>query len=121
MAKYLVIGGAGFIGSHLVEALAQRGNQVRVLDNLSFGKLENLTNVQPRIEFLEGDASNSSAVFSALADVDGVFHLASTSSVHLSMQDPLRNQQSGEIATLVVLEQCRKARIKRLIFSSSAA
>lgn len=121
MAKYLVIGGAGFIGSHLVEALAQRGHQVRVLDNLSFGKRENLTGVLPRIEFVEGDASNPAAVFPALADVVGVFHLASTSSVHLSMQDPLRNQQSGEIATLVVLEQCRKARIKRLIFSSSAA
>ena len=121
MATYLVIGGTGFIGSHLVEALAQRGHEVRVLDNLSFGNLENLAGAAPRIQFVEGDASDPAAVSSALDGVDGVFHLASTSSVQLSMEDPLLNQRSGEAATLVVLDQCRKARVKRVIFSSSAA
>lgn len=121
MSVYLVIGGAGFIGSHLVEALAQHGHQVRVLDNLSFGDRENLPRTAPKIQFLEGDASDPTAVASVLDGVDGVFHLASTSSVQLSMEDPIRNQRSGEAATLVILDQCRKARIKRLVFSSSAA
>lgn len=121
MANYLVIGGAGFIGSHLVEALVQRGHSVRVLDDLSFGSRENLAMVAPRMEWIEGDASSSAAVSAALKGIDGVFHLASTSSVQLSMEDPLRNLRSGEEAMLNVLDQCRKTRVRRLVYSSSAA
>src|SRR4029077_20884056 len=86
--KCLVTGGAGFIGSHIVEALVQRGDTVRVLDNLSTGKQENLKSVQGRFEFLHGDLRNAHDLASAVAGVDVVFHEAALRSVPRSVDDP---------------------------------
>ena len=121
MSNYLVTGGAGFIGSHLVDRLVELGHHVRVLDDLSTGRLENLDRVAGRFEWLCADAADPNTVRGAMADMDGVFHLAALSSVHLSFENPLQNQRSGEVATLVVLDAARRAGVKRVVYSSSSA
>lgn len=120
MATYLVTGGAGFIGSHLVEALVSQGHQVRVLDNLSSGKTENLEKVANQISLIQADAADEASM-ACLDGVTGIFHLASCSSVQLSMENPALNQRSGEIATLNVLTHAAKRGVKRVVFSSSAS
>jgi UDP-glucose 4-epimerase len=84
MAHFLVTGGCGFIGSHLADTLIENGHDVRVLDNLSTGKLENLA---PKAEFLEGDITNADTVPEAMSGMDGVFHLAAVSSVSRTMTE----------------------------------
>ena len=121
MSNYLVTGGAGFIGSHLVDRLVELGHHVRVLDDLSTGRLENLDRVAGRFEWICADVADPNKVRGAMADMDGVFHLAALSSVHLSFENPLQNQRSGEVATLVVLDAARRAGVKRVVYSSSSA
>lgn len=121
MATYLVMGGAGFIGSHLTERLVRDGHQVRVLDNLSSGRLDNLKGIRDRIEFIQGDASVPDLVGSAARGVDGIFHLAAIPSVPLSIKDPVGNLMSGEAATLVVLHAAHQAGVRRVVVSSSSA
>ena len=86
--RVLVTGGAGFIGSHLVDALLARGARVRVLDNLSNGKRENLAHCEAEIEFLEADIRDAAACRAAVRDVEYVFHQAALGSVPRSMKDP---------------------------------
>lgn len=121
MATYLVTGGAGFIGSHLSEHLVRDGHQVRVLDLLSTGRLENLSAIRDRIGFIHGDASDPDVVGRATSGVDGIFHLAAVPSVPLSIKDPVGNLRSGEAATLAVLQFARQAGVRRVVFSSSSA
>ena len=85
---YLVTGGAGFIGSNLVDALVARGDRVRVLDDFSTGRRENLA-AQPGVEVVEGDLRDAAVVRRAVAGVDGVFHQAALRSVPRSVDDPL--------------------------------
>src|SRR4051812_8876118 len=99
MSTYLVTGGAGFIGSHLVRALIGMGHRVRVLDNLSSGSLQNLQDVNEQFAFVQADTIDLRKVNEAMAGADGVFHLAAVPSVKLSIDEPLRNQRSGEMAT----------------------
>src|SRR5262245_48222084 len=89
MPTYLVTGGAGFIGSHLVEALVARGDRVRVLDDFSSGKVENLIAVADEIELLSGDVRDEAAVQRAVAGCQTVFHQAALASVPRSLEDPL--------------------------------
>ena len=100
---YLVTGGAGFIGSHLVEALASAGQRVRVLDNFSTGRYENLAHVQPSPEVIEGDVADAAVVARAIQGVNVVCHLAARASVQHSVEDPLGSHQVCATGTLQVL------------------
>jgi len=121
MASYLVTGGAGFIGSHLVEKLVEAGQDVRVVDNLSTGKLENLEAVRSRITWYEADIRDLDKLHEIFAGVNYVIHLAALSSVARSLEDPALTNEVNLGGTLNVLLAARDARAERLVFASSAA
>jgi UDP-glucose 4-epimerase len=116
----LVIGGAGFIGSHTVDLLLQEGHCVRVLDDLSSGSLENLPNGHPRLEILMGSIEDDDILASAFYGVRAVLHLAAQVSVQKSLDDPLRSCEQNIVGFVRVLEQARR-RAARLVYASSAA
>ncbi len=119
--RSLVTGGAGFIGSHLVEALVKRGHSVRVLDDFSTGKRANLASVADRIELIEGDIRDRGAVQAAVRGADWVFHQAALVSVPLSVADPATNHTINVDGTLTVLEAARLEGVKCFVYASSAA
>lgn len=119
--RSLVTGGAGFIGSHLVDALVAQGDEVVVFDNLSTGKPANLAAVAERITFVEGDVADIDAVRAAVADCDRVFHQAAVASVPATIEQPLHTQRVNLAGTLNVLEASRGAGVQRVVFASSAA
>lgn len=124
--KYLVTGGAGFIGSHIVTSLLERGHAVRVLDNFSSGKKENLNqpDAAPRgaeLVVLEGDLRDAAVVESAVRDVDVIFHEAAFVSVPASMEQPQACFDVNCAGTSVLLETARKAGVRRVVLASSAA
>jgi UDP-glucose 4-epimerase len=121
MAGVLVTGGAGFIGSHLVEALVKSKHDVTVLDNLSSGKHSNLASAKDKITFIKGDVSDQAILKKACAKQDYVFHLAAIASVPYSIQYPLETHEINTTGTLKVLLAARDAKVKRFIYSSSAA
>jgi len=121
LALYLVTGGAGFIGSHTVEELIQRGEKVRVLDNLSTGHLENVAAVRDRVEFVEGDIRRAKTIHSAFSGVDYVVHLAAIASVQRSMEDPIETTEVDLNGTLHVLLAARAAGVKRVVIASTCA
>jgi len=116
----LITGGAGFIGSHLVERLLADGVSCRVLDNLSTGKRENLPR-GPQLEFIHGDVRDARTVHAAVAGVDAVVHLAAVASVQASIDDPLATHATNFDGTLNLLEAARQAGVRRFLFASSAA
>lgn len=118
---YLVTGGAGFIGSHIVDFLVSTGNEVRVIDNLSTGKIENLSKVLDQISFFKGDIKDQSLMDDVLKDVDFVFHLAAFISVPLSMELPLDCFEDNIGGTNQLFESARKAGVKKIVLTSSAA
>lgn len=120
MSRVLVTGGAGFIGSHLVEALLAKGNTVTVVDNLSSGFKKNLASVEKRITFVEGDILQVDLQL-LLQGVDVVFHLAAISSVQYSIENPTTVLQNNVMTTSKLLEVARTAKVKRFVFISSAA
>lgn len=117
----LVTGGAGFIGSHLCDALLAAGHRVRVLDNLSTGKRANLPLHDSRIELIEGDVADAALVRRAVAGCSAVAHLAAVASVQASVDDPVATHQSNFIGTLNICEAMREAGVRRVLFASSAA
>lgn len=119
--RFLVTGGAGFIGSHLVDALVASGGRVRVLDDFSSGRRENLEDTADRIEILEGDVSDAAAVTRAVAGVDYIFHEAALASVPKSVDDPRRNHRVNVDGTLNLLLAAKDAGVKRFVLASSAA
>jgi UDP-N-acetylglucosamine/UDP-N-acetyl-alpha-D-glucosaminouronate 4-epimerase len=121
MALYLVTGGAGFIGSHLVDELLRRGEAVRVLDNLSTGHAENLAAVRQKIGWHENDIRNLDAIRPCFEGVDYVVHLAAIPSVPRSIEDPLTSNSVNLDGTLNVLVAARDAAVKRVVFSASSA
>ncbi|MDZ4817559.1 MAG: SDR family oxidoreductase [Planctomycetota bacterium] len=121
MRTFLVTGGAGFIGSHIVHALVARGDKVRVLDNLSTGKLSNLAQVQDRVEFIEGDLIDASAVAAAVQGVECIFHEAALASVQRSVERPLDTNAACVTGTLNVLDQARKAKVRRVVYAGSSS
>ena len=121
MAFYLVTGGAGFIGSHIVDALLEQDHQVRVLDNLATGKKENLTHVQGRIEFLEGDIRDRQTCAAACAGIDYILHQAALGSVPRSLADPLTSHDVNVTGTLNMLYAAHEAGVKRFVYASSSS
>ncbi len=119
--RVLVTGGAGFIGSHLSEALLNRGAEVWALDDLSTGRLENLRTFErhPRFRFLEGNVTDSALVHGLVAQSDKVFHLAAAVGVKYVLENPLRSLITNIRGTEVVLEACAEHNRKVMIFSSS--
>src|SRR4030042_271098 len=121
MAKYLVTGGAGFTGSHIAETLVERGDAVRVLDNLTTGKKENLAAIRSRIEFVEGDIRDLATCRRAVEGVEAVFHEAALASVARSVEDPLLNNAINVMGTLNLLVAARDAGVKTFVLASSSA
>ncbi|MBH3430034.1 NAD-dependent epimerase/dehydratase family protein [Pseudomonas alkylphenolica] len=120
-APILITGGAGFIGSHLSDALLAKGYAVRILDDLSTGKPENLQMDNARLELIEGDVADAELVLRAAAGCQAVVHLAAVASVQASVENPVKTHQSNFIGTLNVCEAMRLNGIKRIVFASSAA
>ncbi|MBH3363482.1 MULTISPECIES: NAD-dependent epimerase/dehydratase family protein [Pseudomonas] len=120
-APILITGGAGFIGSHLSDALLARGYAVRIVDDLSTGKRDNLQLDHPLLELVEGDVADAKLVQRAAAGCQAVVHLAAVASVQASVDDPVRTHQSNFIGTLNVCEAMRIHGVRRVLFASSAA
>jgi UDP-glucose 4-epimerase len=121
MATCLVTGGAGFIGSHLVEALVAQGQQVRVLDDLSTGKADNLESVRGRVQLLHGSITDAAAVRAAVAGSKHVFHLAALPSVQRSVEDPCASHEVCATGTVHVLDAARQAGVRRVVYAASSS
>lgn len=121
MANVLVTGGAGFIASHIATALVERGDRVRVLDNLCTGFRHNLKHVEDDVELLEGDVADESAVAKAMQGVELVFHQAALASVPMSLEQPLATHRSCVTGTVNVLHQAVKAGVRRVVYAASSS
>ena len=121
MSKYLVTGGAGFIGSNIVKKLVEKGESVRVLDNLSTGKAENLSGLMDKIEFINGDFTDLSTAKKAVADVDYILHQGAIASVQRSIDDPIKTNNVNVLGTLNMLVSSRDTLVKRFIYAASSA
>ena len=121
MAHYLVTGGAGFIGSHLVEELVRRGEKVRVLDNFSTGRRENIEPFIGRVELIEGDFRSQHIVREAVRGVDYVLHQGALPSVPRSIDDPITTNEVNVTGTLNVLDAAKDAGVKRVVYASSSS
>ncbi|OIN96935.1 LPS biosynthesis protein WbpP [Candidatus Desantisbacteria bacterium CG1_02_38_46] len=119
--RVLVTGGAGFIGSHIVEELVRRGDEVRVLDNFATGKRENIAAVLDKIELIEGDLRNMEAVNKAVYGVEYVLHQGAIPSVPRSIADPITTNEVNAVGTLNVLVAARDASVKRVVYASSSS
>ena len=117
----LVTGGAGFIGSHLIEELVKYGASVKVLDNLSTGNLENLSSIINKIEFINGSITDFNSCLKAAENIDTIFHLAAYTSVPGSVQEPLKCHEINIDGTVNLLESARVNKVKNFVFSSSSA
>ena len=120
MANYLVTGGAGFIGSNIVEELVRRGEKVRVLDNFLTGKRENVAPFLKRIELIEGDIRDRKILDKALQGIDFVLHQAALRSVPKSVEDPILTNDINVFGTLNLLLAARDAKVKRVVYASSS-
>jgi UDP-glucose 4-epimerase len=119
--QILVTGGAGFIGSHLVEALVRRGHGVRVLDNFSSGRRENLSAVEREVHVLRGDCADPQAARLAVRGVEVVYHEGAVPSVALSVRDPASSFRSNATATFQMLLAARDAGVRRFIYAGSSS
>lgn len=121
MANYLVTGGAGFIGSHLVERLVKDGHAVRVLDNFATGKRDNLAPFLSKIDLLEGDLRNPDDCRRACRDIEIVYHEGAVPSVPKSVEDPVTSHQANVDGTFNILMAARDAKCRRLIYAASSS
>jgi UDP-glucose 4-epimerase len=121
VAKYLVTGAAGFIGSNIVEELVRRGEQVRALDNLSTGRWANIEPFMDRIEFIEGSITHAHTAARAVDGVDYVLHQAALPSVPRSVLDPLASNHANVTGTLTLLVAARDAGVRRFVYASSSS
>src|SRR5579863_3973110 len=116
MALHLVTGGAGFIGSSIAEALLASGERVRVLDDFSSGRRENLEGLPGRVELIEGTVVDPATVKKAMEGVQTVFHEAAIPSVSRSVEDPQATMLAGAQGTTIVLDLARHAGVRRVVF-----
>jgi UDP-glucose 4-epimerase len=121
MAFALVTGGAGFIGSHVVDALLGDGHRVRVIDNFTSGKVENLRHVEDRIEIIKGSITDPAKVSSAAAGTDWIFHLAAVPSVQRSVEDPIASHEACATGTLHILNAARQNGVRRVVYAASSS
>lgn len=133
MTLYLVTGGAGFIGSNIVEELLRRGEKVRILDNFSTGKRENIFEIKKiletenkaknfeNLEVIEGDIRSYHIVRDAVDGVDYILHQAALPSVPRSIKDPLNTNEVNVVGTLNILNAAKDAKVKRIVFASSSS
>lgn len=121
MGCYLVTGGAGFIGSHIATSLVERGEKVRVLDNLCTGKVQNLASLEGKIEFIEGDITDPAAVARAMKGVEVVFHQAALASVPMSLDNPLATNNACVTGTVTVLKAAVDAKVRRVVYAASSS
>ncbi len=119
--RVLVTGGAGFIGSHLVDRLLADGHEVRVLDNFATGRRENLVHVQSDIELMEGDIQSYERAHNAVKGCEVVFHEAALPSVPRSVADPLTSNATNVVGTLNVLLAARDSGVRRVVYASSSS
>jgi UDP-glucose 4-epimerase len=119
--RCLVTGGAGFIGSHIVRGLLERGHFVRVIDNLSTGRLSRLSEVMGDVDFVEDDLRDADACARVTREIDTVYHLAALPSVPRSMRDPWASHDHNVNATVRLLQASAAAGVGRLVFSSSSS
>ena len=121
MSRYLVTGGAGFIGSHIVEALVGQKHYVRVLDNFSNGRISNLKGLEKKIDLIKGDICSSGICLKATQGMDFVLHQAALGNVLRSMHDPHAYNRVNIDGTLNMLEAARKNKVRRFVFASSSS
>lgn len=121
MGIHLVTGGAGFIGSHIAAALVERGDTVRVLDNLSTGHVGNMAAFRDRIQFMEADLIDAAAVAEAVRGVQCVFHQAALASVPRSVDFPLDTNAACVTGTVVLLDAARAAGVRRVVYAASSS
>lgn len=121
MRTFLVTGGAGFIGSHIATALVERGDRVRVLDNLSTGHTGNLAHISDSVELIEGDITDASLVAKEVRGVDCVFHEAALASVPRSVEAPLDTNAACVTGTVTLLDQARRAGVRRIVYAASSS
>ncbi len=121
MAKWLVTGGAGFIGSNIVESLCKRGEEVRVVDNLITGKEENLTAISQDFEMIRGDVRDMAICREAVKDVDYVLHQAALGSVPRSVEDPITSHECNVTGTLNLLVAAKESKVKRFVCAGSSS
>ncbi len=121
MSKYLITGGAGFIGSNIVRTLVERGENVRVLDNLSTGKLKNIEEYLQKIEYIEGDFTDLDIAKKAVEGVDYVIHQGAIPSVPRSIDDPIKTNEANILGTLNMLIASRDAGVKRFVYAASSS
>lgn len=119
--RVVVTGGAGFIGSHLVEALLGRKIEVRVVDNFSTSTGENIRNFRNDIELIQGDVAEKEIAQVACRGADSIFHLAAIPSISASIADPCKTQHNGEVATLNLLQAAAQSGVRRFVFASSCS
>lgn len=122
MKRYIVTGGAGFIGSALVRSLLQRGDgEVRVIDNLSSGKLENLSEISSRVDFSEADIRDYYAIAPLVEGAEAVFHLAAIPSVPRSIEDPVPSHESNIDGSFQVFRACADGKVGRVVYAASSS
>ncbi|CAN5533445.1 SDR family oxidoreductase [soil metagenome] len=119
--NFLVTGGAGFIGSNIVDKLLELGHSVRILDNFSTGRRENLKSSYKDIDLIEGDLRSFHNVERAVRDIEVILHLGALPSVPRSIYDPITTNEVNVVGTLNVLEAARNANVNRIVFSSSSS
>ncbi len=117
----LVTGGAGFIGSHLVDRLVEDGLDVTVIDNLHAGKLENLENARDKITFIKGDVRDAELLKRAIADADIVFHIGANASVPYSVENPRYDFETNALGTFNILDASVNSDVKKVVYASTAA
>ena len=119
--KVVILGGAGFIGSHLAEKLLKNNYQVKIIDNLSTGRIENIKHIKKKIKFIKADISKKGKWQKEFKNTDYVFHFAALADIVPSIDNPLEYYESNVTGTLNVLQACLKFKIKKLLYSASSS